>query len=98
MKSLSLATGVALTFAAPLSAQNWSSNAPVIGPVNQPEGVLIHPYPTHTNYCPSGLQPVTLGGVICCGTPNTTERFVNASTGHRGYRASSCPPGAKGCS
>ena len=22
------------------------------------------------NYCPAGLQPVTMGGVICCGVPN----------------------------
>ncbi|MEP5151760.1 hypothetical protein [Planktotalea sp.] len=21
------------------------------------------------NYCPVGLQPVVLGGVVCCGTP-----------------------------
>jgi hypothetical protein len=31
--------------------------------------MLIHAYPA-ANYCPQGLQPVSVGGVICCGTPN----------------------------
>ena len=22
------------------------------------------------NYCPAGLQPVTINGTVCCGTPN----------------------------
>jgi hypothetical protein len=30
-----------------------------------------YPYPTHVNYCPAGLQPISMGGVICCGVPNT---------------------------
>lgn len=29
-------------------------------------------YPYHgKNFCPAGLQPISMGGVICCGTPNT---------------------------
>lgn len=57
----------------------WS-NAPM-----QPAGapILVHPYPTSVNYCPSGLQPITLGGVICCGVPNTHETYYN----HPGYRS-----------
>ena len=29
----------------------------------------LFPYPA-ANYCPAGLQPIQLGGVICCGVPN----------------------------
>lgn len=86
-----------VTLSAPGHAQNWSSNAPQIGPVNQPEGVLLHPYPARENYCPYGLEPITVGGVICCGTANTSEPYVNRA-GRSAYRHSSCPPGAKGCS
>lgn len=32
--------------------------------------VAIWAYPAKVNYCPSGLQPVVIGGVVCCGTPN----------------------------
>ena len=31
----------------------------------------IYAYQASANYCPSGLQPIVLNGVICCGTPNT---------------------------
>ena len=31
----------------------------------------IHPYAATENHCPAGLQPVTISGVICCGTPTT---------------------------
>ena len=81
--------------AAPAMSQTWSSNAPKIGPVNQPEGVLFQAYPASANYCPQGLQPVTLGGVICCGTPNATY----SQAPERSYSpAPSCPAGTKGCS
>lgn len=31
----------------------------------------VYTYDSGTgNYCPAGLQPITLNGVICCGTPN----------------------------
>jgi hypothetical protein len=30
----------------------------------------VYAYTGVGNYCPAGLQPVTLNGVICCGTPN----------------------------
>ncbi len=40
----------------------------------------IWAYPSKQNYCPAGLQPVVVGGVICCGTPT-----------HAGYRAEDHP-------
>ncbi|PSL21795.1 hypothetical protein [Shimia abyssi] len=99
MKKLSYIAAALALSAMPAMAQQWSSNAPNIGPVNQPEGVLIQPYPASANYCPAGLQPVTIGGVICCGQPNTTEPFYNRAGGKRHhYRSSSCPAGVKGCS
>lgn len=30
------------------------------------------------NYCPAGLQPVTISGVICCGTPNQHISYAQA--------------------
>lgn len=96
-KLFCIATAIAVS-AAPVMAQTWSSNAPNIGPVNQPEGVMIHPYPASANYCPTGLQPVTIGGVVCCGTPTTSETYYNrAGTSKRRAYSSSCPAGVKGC-
>ena len=34
-----------------------------------------YPYAGVANYCPAGLQPVVVGGVICCGTPTTTTTY-----------------------
>ncbi len=71
----------ATLFAAPALA--WT-DAPL-----QPAGspILKHPYQT-TNYCPSDLQPITVGGVICCGVPNTAETYYN----HPGYRTTPAGP------
>jgi hypothetical protein len=33
-------------------------------------GPPLYPYATSANYCPPGLQPVTINGAICCGVPN----------------------------
>ena len=58
------------------------------------------------NYCPSGLQPVVVGGVICCGTPNRSISYqqANAHPVHKAKKryvrrvsSSYCPEGAKGC-
>ena len=98
MKYFSSLAAVLALAAAPAVAQTWSSNAPKIGPVNQPEGMMIQPYPASANYCPNGLQPVTMGGVICCGTPNTSETYYNRGGGKRRSYSSSCPEGVKGCS
>lgn len=45
-------------------------------------GMLIHPYKA-ANYCPAGLQPITIGGVICCGTPNTTAHYIDRAGGRK---------------
>mmetsp|Transcript_5247 Transcript_5247/g.9640 ORF Transcript_5247/g.9640 Transcript_5247/m.9640 type:complete len:96 (+) Transcript_5247:62-349(+) len=64
-------------------------------------------YAVHSqhNYCPAGLQPVTISGVICCGRPNQTMSYQQvmahpvAKKKHVRHvrRASSCRVGEKGC-
>lgn len=68
----------------------------------------VYAYPSSANYCPAGLQPVTLGGAICCGTPNQTMTYaeVKAHPVQRRHRVVTprrsarvpCPVGTKGCS
>lgn len=36
----------------------------------------IYPYATE-NFCPAGLQPIQLGGVICCGVPTRTQSYAS---------------------
>ena len=36
----------------------------------------VYAYPSSANYCPAGLQPVTLGGAIGCGTPNQPMTYA----------------------
>ena len=72
----------------------------------------LYAYPSSANYCPAGLQPVTLGGAIGCGTPNQPMTYAEvkahpvvhrhrhphrAVTLRRSARVP-CPGGAKGCS
>ena len=72
----------------------------------------LYAYPSSANYCPAGLQPVTLGGAIGCGTPNQLMTYAEvkphpvvhrhrhphrAVTLRRSARVP-CPVGAKGCS
>lgn len=70
----------------------------------------IYPYASSANYCPAGLQPVTISGVICCGTPNTQMSYQSVMAHpvarkkhhHKAHRvthraASHCPVGTKGC-
>lgn len=40
--------------------------------------VRIYPYHSEENYCPAGLQPVTIDGVICCGNPNQHVSYQDA--------------------
>jgi len=65
-------------------------------------------YPYHgANYCPAGLQPITISGVICCGTPNQHISYAQAKAHpvkrHRVAKAQShsatahCKAGHKGC-
>lgn len=68
--------------------------------------VRIYPYASKENYCPTGLQPVTISGVISCGQPNQTISYqqVKIHVGQYGARkirhaqaAGTCPEGVKGC-
>ncbi|MEM6305175.1 MAG: hypothetical protein AAF744_10660 [Pseudomonadota bacterium] len=66
-------------------------------------------FPYHgENFCPAGLQPVTMGGVICCGTPNQsvsyahymmhpTKKKVRRKHVARFSARPGCTPGTKGC-
>ena len=65
----------------------------------------IYPYASKHNFCPAGLQPVTIAGAICCGTPNQSHSYqsmMQHPVSHkRTPRVSAtrydCPPGVKGC-
>ena len=69
----------------------------------------IYAYESSANYCPSGLQPITINGVICCGTPNqstsyqdmmrhgSSKRRSYVSTSSIGSKGMVCPEGEKGC-
>ena len=71
--------------------------------------VKVRPYKSSANYCPTGLQPVSINGVICCGKPNTLESYQSAMSHpvakkktrrapRKTYRArSQCQVGTKGC-
>jgi len=71
--------------------------------------VKIYPYASHENHCPAGLCPVSINGVICCGTPNTHTTYQAAMSHpvakkkhhravHGTHRVSqSCRVGTKGC-
>ena len=88
------ATALALLMATPALAQEQSSPA-------------VYAFKSHANYCPAGLQPVTIDGVICCGTPNREQTYQQvmahgaAKKRHvhrvRAVRRADCPVGTKGC-
>lgn len=62
-------------------------------------------YPHHgENFCPAGLQPVTISGVVCCGQPNQNISYQQAKMTAaprkvvKRYKAqSNCTVGTKGC-
>ena len=66
----------------------------------------VYRVPTTANYCPQGLQPVTISGSISCGRPTervtyqqmlqTPKRVVKRKTYRRSARPT-CRPGVKGC-
>jgi len=66
----------------------------------------IYPYHATENFCPAGLQPVTMDGTICCGKPNQSMSYqavMRHGTQKRHVRQMSepkeeCPLGTKGCS
>jgi hypothetical protein len=56
------------------------------------------------NFCPAGLQPVTISGVICCGQPNQgisyQQAMMTSAPRHKVKRykpQSNCAVGTKGC-
>lgn len=64
----------------------------------------IYAVESAANYCPAGMQPITLNGAICCGRPNQTMSYQQVmahpvTRTHRPYRAAraNCPVGTKGC-
>jgi hypothetical protein len=69
--------------AAPVLA--WSDN--MTQPASNENAVWA--YPSSANYCPAGLQPVTIGGVICCGTPTHYGYKSHPAATKRYYRAAS---------
>ncbi len=85
-----LSTGLALAF---LAASPAVASDPI-----------LYPYATNVNYCPSGLQPIVLNGVISCGQPTANVSYQQVMKHPRGakkrhYSARpSCSIGSKGCS
>jgi hypothetical protein len=76
----------------------------------QASDARIYAYSTSENFCPSGLQPISINGVICCGTPNQSISYQQAKahavvSKKRVRRVSHvkkssrivCPVGEKGC-
>lgn len=71
----------------------------------------VYPYATSANFCPAGLQPISIAGVVCCGTPNQHMTYQQALTHpvkkHRVVKRTKakpvysarahCPVGTKGC-
>ncbi|WGW05444.1 hypothetical protein [Tropicibacter oceani] len=64
--TLGLAAGFALMGGAAFA---WGDMYMGDGTNDPNSNFLMHSY-NAPNHCPAGLQPVTMGGVICCGTPN----------------------------
>ncbi|MDF1853993.1 hypothetical protein [Pseudooceanicola sp.] len=59
----------------------------------------LYPYQASANYCPAGLQPIVLGGVICCGVPNQSVSYTSMKqhpvSQRRVYRQKSTWDGSK---
>lgn len=67
------------------------------------DGPKIYPYATSANFCPAGLRPISINGVICCGTPNQSMTYQQAKSAPLprrhgpAPRRTVCPEGEKGC-
>lgn len=65
----------------------------------------VYAYESKHNFCPAGLQPVSVAGAVCCGVPNQHQTYQQAKRhpvakhySHRTVvRARTCPEGVKGC-
>lgn len=68
------AAGLACAAAPAHAWSEWPNTQPAT------DTVAVWAYPSKQNYCPAGLQPVVVGGVICCGVPT-----------HVGYRSNNHP-------
>ena len=79
----------AMSMAAPVLA--WTSEP------TQPasDNMLVYGYKT-TNYCPAGLQPVVVGGVVCCGIPNTTSYQSHPAPRRKAHKPASYVSYGKG--
>ncbi|MDJ0824716.1 MAG: hypothetical protein QNJ16_04365 [Rhodobacter sp.] len=64
----SAAVGLALVAAPAFAGGHYPKSH---DPMSQPASndMAVYAYPAKANYCPAGLQPVVVGGVICCGEP-----------------------------
>ncbi|MDA7428216.1 hypothetical protein PGB28_07080 [Primorskyibacter aestuariivivens] len=97
IKAVTLAAG--MLAASATAALAWGEMYMGDG-TNDPNSGQMFPYQASANYCPSGLQPIVMNGVICCGTPTTTEHYYNAPVrtkkrSHHRTRAYA-PAGVKG--
>ncbi|WP_306152358.1 hypothetical protein [Roseovarius sp. MMSF_3281] len=69
------------------------------------EGPKTYAFGAGANYCPNGLQPITMNGVICCGQPNQSQSYQQvmrhpvAKPRHvrRARTVDTCAEGVKGC-
>jgi hypothetical protein len=71
------------------------------------DGPKIYAYPSKHNFCPAGLQPITISGVICCGTPNQSMTYQQVMAHpvpkkkhrhmHKTRHVETCREGEKGC-
>lgn len=78
-----------------------------------PSKLNTYPVPTRSNYCPAGLQPVTISGTISCGKPNRSVTYQQMMKHPQKKRVKkvqkkrrviqrrsavpTCYPGTKGC-
>lgn len=67
-----VAMALAGLVASALPALAWS-DLPLGETAPATSEVAVWPYPSERNFCPGGLRPVSVGGVICCGVPNRSE-------------------------
>ena len=83
--------------------------AAVVAAPAMAEGPQIYHYETQENYCPQGLQPIAMNGVICCGKPNQSQSWQQVmrhpvsqsktvkQNGRVKSARVSCRAGVKGC-
>lgn len=59
----------------------------------------IYSQNSSANYCPTGLQPVTMAGEISCGEANQSMTYqqVMAHGSSKRRARTDCPVGTKGC-